>query len=94
MVHVASRGQKIIPINFPSPSWYVPKVQRVESQYLLSRVLHMLWNYLPKHVKVALTLSAFKGSLISDMQPSTGYTLYTGVNNISILDWAKQKYRI
>ena len=53
----------------------------------------MLWNCLPKHVKGALTLSAFKGLLgdflnqIPDMPPSTGYT---GVNNNSILDWAKQ----
>ena len=40
----------------------------------------MLWNRLPKHVKGALTLSAFKGSLgdflnqIPDMPPSTGYS--------------------
>ena len=39
-----------------------------------------LWNYLPKHVKGASTLAAFKGSLgdflnqIPDMPPSTGYT--------------------
>ena len=57
----------------------------------------MLWNCLPKHVKGALTLSAFKGLLgdflnqIPDMPPSTGYT---GVNNNSILDWAKQNNRI
>ena len=53
----------------------------------------MLWNCLPKHVKGALTLSAFKGLLgdflnqIPDMPPSTGYN---GVNHNSILDWAKQ----
>ena len=49
------------------------------------------------HVKGASTLSAFKGSLgdflnqIPDMPPSTGYA---GVNNNSILDWAKQNNRI
>ena len=52
-----------------------------------------LWNCLPKHVKGASTLAAFKGSLgdflnqIPDMPPSTGYN---GVNHNSILDWAKQ----
>ena len=56
-----------------------------------------LWNCLPKHVKGASTLAAFKGSLgdflnqIPDMPPSTGYT---GVNHNSILDWAKQNNRI
>jgi len=56
-----------------------------------------LWNCLPKNVKGALTLSSFKGSLgeflnqIPDMPPTTGYT---GVNHNSILDWAKQNFKL
>ena len=55
---------------------------RVASLYEYSFAVKgpMLWNRLPKHVKGALTLSAFKGSLgdflnqIPDMPPSTGYS--------------------
>ena len=78
------------PRNFPT---------RVVSLYEQSFAVKApkLWNCLPKHVKGASTLAAFKGSLgdflnqIPDMPPSTGYT---GVNHNSILDWAKQNNRI
>ena len=56
-----------------------------------------LWNCLPKAIKGLSTLSMFKASLgnfldqIPDMPPTASCT---GVNNNSILDWAKQNYRI
>ena len=56
-----------------------------------------LWNCLPATVKGSSTLLSFKASLgnflnqIPDMPPTTGCT---GMNTNSILDWAKQKFRI
>ena len=56
-----------------------------------------LWNCLPKPVKAAKTLDAFKSTLgsftdqIPDLPPTNGCI---GVNNNSILDWARQNFRL
>ena len=56
-----------------------------------------LWNCLPKLTKGAKTLETFKSSLgsfndqIPDLPPVNGCI---GVNNNSILDWARQNFRL
>ena len=56
-----------------------------------------LWNCLPKLIKGAKTLETFKSSLgsftdqIPDLPPVNGCI---GVNNNSILDWARQNFQL
>ena len=56
-----------------------------------------LWNCLPKAVRAAKTLDTFKSTLgsftdnIPDLPPITGCI---GVNHNSLLDWARQNFRM
>ena len=56
-----------------------------------------VWNCLPKSVKAVKTLDAFKSALgsftdqIPDLPPTNGCI---GINNNSILDWARQNFRL